>query len=219
MVLLVTGNEDFVIDLPGQPQVNFQHYAGYVKVCIALHKSLVGICGKYKLGNENMEIERQRCYIIFSHENAVESFGGIRVKISSVWEGGLNQCYGYKSGGPFSKSLTTGPPMTIDEIFDVVLPPRSCYARGRDPGPKPPSKAQRIVEEQLKVAKERVKAVEKMNEELVKQIAELKACQDGMEASIYEKLQADMRQHFEGQGWSISSSLPSFMNDIESNRE
>ncbi|KAF3449119.1 hypothetical protein FNV43_RR09844 [Rhamnella rubrinervis] len=101
-VLLVTGNEDFVIDLPGQPQVNFQHYAGYVK-----------------------------------------------------------------------------------------------RARSR---PKTTFKAQRIVEEQLKVAKERAKAVEKMNEELVKQIAELKACQDGMEASIYEKLQADMRQHFEGQG-------------------
>ncbi|KAF3449264.1 hypothetical protein FNV43_RR09992 [Rhamnella rubrinervis] len=27
-----SGNEDLATDLPGQPQVNFQHYAGYVKV-------------------------------------------------------------------------------------------------------------------------------------------------------------------------------------------
>lgn len=27
-----SGNEDLVTDLPGQPQVNFRHYAGYVKV-------------------------------------------------------------------------------------------------------------------------------------------------------------------------------------------
>ncbi|KAF3443387.1 hypothetical protein FNV43_RR13069 [Rhamnella rubrinervis] len=31
-----SGNEDLATDLPGQPQVNFQHYAGYVKVPDAL---------------------------------------------------------------------------------------------------------------------------------------------------------------------------------------
>ncbi|KAF3433873.1 hypothetical protein FNV43_RR24976 [Rhamnella rubrinervis] len=49
------------------------------------------------------------------------------------------------------KADTQGPPMTIDEIVDVVLPPRSGYAHGHGPSPKPPAKAQRIVEEQLKM--------------------------------------------------------------------
>ncbi|KAF3451369.1 hypothetical protein FNV43_RR07464 [Rhamnella rubrinervis] len=52
------------------------------------------------------------------------------------------------------KADTKGPPLTIDEIFDLVLPPRSSYVRGRGPGPKPPSKALRIAKEQLKVAEE-----------------------------------------------------------------
>ncbi|KAF3457795.1 hypothetical protein FNV43_RR02454 [Rhamnella rubrinervis] len=45
------------------------------------------------------------------------------------------------------KAETEGPPMTVDEIFDTVLPPRSGYARGRGPGPKPPSQAQRDAEQ------------------------------------------------------------------------
>ena len=35
------------------------------------------------------------------------------------------------------KALTEGPPMTIDEIFDIVLPQKSGYVRRRGPGPKP----------------------------------------------------------------------------------
>ncbi|KAF3443231.1 hypothetical protein FNV43_RR12913 [Rhamnella rubrinervis] len=79
-----------------------------------------------------------------------------------------------------------GPPMTFYEIIDFLLPPRSSYVRGRGPGPKPPSKAQQVVKEQFKEAEERAKAAEKMNEELHKQMEELKARQTMME--IFEKL-------------------------------
>ncbi|KAF3457069.1 hypothetical protein FNV43_RR01726 [Rhamnella rubrinervis] len=52
-----------------------------------------------------------------------------------------------------------------------------------------------------------------MNEELHKEMEELKARQDGMEVSIFEKLQTKMRQHYEEAGWTTSNSLSSFMND------
>ena len=81
-----------------------------------------------------------------------------------------------------------GPAMIVEEIFDAVLPPKSGYARGRGPGPKPPSNAQRLAEEQRKIAGERANTAEKLNAELVTQITELKARQDEMEASIMEKM-------------------------------
>ncbi|KAF3455592.1 hypothetical protein FNV43_RR00226 [Rhamnella rubrinervis] len=54
-----------------------------------------------------------------------------------------------------------------------------------------------VAEERLKEVEARAKATEKMNEELHKQMEELKARQDGMEASIFDKLRAEMRQHNE----------------------
>ncbi|KAF3455733.1 hypothetical protein FNV43_RR00375 [Rhamnella rubrinervis] len=62
--------------------------------------------------------------------------------------------------------------MMVDEIFDTILPPRLGY----------------IVEQRLKVPEERAKTTEGMNEELLKQVVELKVCQDQMEASLYERL-------------------------------
>ncbi|KAF3456736.1 hypothetical protein FNV43_RR01390 [Rhamnella rubrinervis] len=65
-----------------------------------------------------------------------------------------------------------GPPMTIDKIFDLVLSLRSGKGKGS----------------------------REMNEELHKQMEELKARQDGMEESIFDKLRAEMRQHYEEAG-------------------
>ncbi|KAF3455217.1 hypothetical protein FNV43_RR05665 [Rhamnella rubrinervis] len=117
------------------------------------------------------------------------------------------------------KADIEGPPMTVVEIFDIVLHPKSGYVRGHDPSPKSHSKAHQLAEEQLKEPKERAKATEHMNEDLHKQMEELKAHQDGMEASIFEKLRAEMRQHYEEAGWTTSNSLPSFMNDNVYNRK
>ena len=61
-------------------------------------------------------------------------------------------------------AMTEGPPMTIDEIFDIVLPPKSGYVRGRGPGPKPPSKSNKLAEEQWKEAEERANKAKKLNE-------------------------------------------------------
>ncbi|KAF3436949.1 hypothetical protein FNV43_RR19702 [Rhamnella rubrinervis] len=104
---------------------------------------------------------------------------------------------------PFRKTLNQGPLMMVDEIFDTILPPRLGY----------------IAEQQLKVPKERAKTTEGMNEELLKQVAELNVCQDQMEASLYERLRADIRHHYEDQGWSTSNSLPSFIHDNNINCE
>ncbi|KAF3434759.1 hypothetical protein FNV43_RR21844 [Rhamnella rubrinervis] len=52
-----------------------------------------------------------------------------------------------------------------------------------------------------------------LNTPRLKEVAELKARQDGMEASLHERLRADIKRHYEEQGWSTSSSLPSFMHD------
>ena len=43
-------------------------------------------------------------------------------------------------------------------------------------------------------------------------MVELKPHQDEMEASIYEKLWAEMQQQYQEQRWT-NNSLPSFMND------
>ncbi|KAF3455859.1 hypothetical protein FNV43_RR00501 [Rhamnella rubrinervis] len=56
------------------------------------------------------------------------------------------------------KTNIEGQPMTTDEIFDIVLPPRSGYVRGCGSSPKPPSKAHRVAEKQFKEVEERAKA-------------------------------------------------------------
>ena len=43
--------------------------------------------------------------------------------------------------------------MTIDEIFDIVLPQKSGYARGHGPGPKPLSKAELLRHDKRKLKK------------------------------------------------------------------
>ncbi|KAF3455889.1 hypothetical protein FNV43_RR00531 [Rhamnella rubrinervis] len=93
--------------------------------------------------------------------------------------------------------------MMVDEIFDTILPPRSGYT----------------TEQRLKVAEERAKTTEGMNEELLKQVAKLKVYQDQMETSLYERLRADIRHHYEDQGWSTSNSLPSFIHDNNINHK
>ena len=73
------------------------------------------------------------------------------------------------------KAETEGPAMTVDEICDIVLPNKSGYVQGRGAGPKPHSKAYRLTEERQKVAEERARKAKKLNEDLLKQMAELKA--------------------------------------------
>ncbi|KAF3450515.1 hypothetical protein FNV43_RR06600 [Rhamnella rubrinervis] len=54
--------------------------------------------------------------------------------------GKLVACYNQLSEMK-EKADTEGPPMIVDEIFDIVLPLRSGYIQGRGPGPKLHSKA------------------------------------------------------------------------------
>ena len=103
--------------------------------------------------------------------------------------------------------------MTVDEICDIVFPNKSGYVRGHGARPKPHSKAHRLAEECQKAAEERARKVEKLNEDLLKQMAELKAHQDEMEAMICEKMQAEIRQQYEEQGWTCQNSVPSFLNE------
>ena len=117
------------------------------------------------------------------------------------------------------KAETEGPAMTVDEICDIVLPNKSGYVRGRGAGPKRHLKAYTLAEERQKAAEERATKAEKLNEELLKQISELKACQDDMEASICDKMRAEIRQHYEAQGWTCGNSGPSFMNENVFNGE
>ncbi|KAF3453576.1 hypothetical protein FNV43_RR04016 [Rhamnella rubrinervis] len=65
--------------------------------------------------------------------------------------------------------------MTIDEIFNSVVPPKSGYVQGFGPGPKPMSRALRLSEQRRKEAEDRAKSAEERNEELTKQIEELRA--------------------------------------------
>ena len=73
------------------------------------------------------------------------------------------------------KANTEGPPMTVDEIYDIVLLNKLGYVWGRGAGPKPHSKAYRLAEERQKVVKERARKAKKLNEDLLKQMAKLKA--------------------------------------------
>ena len=50
-------------------------------------------------------------------------------------------------------------------------------------------------------------------------MVKLKARQDEIEASICDKLQAEMREHYKEQGWTCNSSLPPWFNDNVDNGE
>ena len=100
--------------------------------------------------------------------------------------------------------------MIIDEIFDSIVPPKMSYVQGRGSYPKPISTVYKVLEQQQKEAKERAKAVENMNEKLLKQVAELKARQDEFEKSLFDKIRADVQQHFNQAGLNINT-FPSFM--------
>ena len=103
-----------------------------------------------------------------------------------------------------------GNAMTIDEIFDSIVPSKKGYVQGRGSYPKPISTAYKVLEQRQKEAEERAKAAESMNEELLKQVAELKARQDEFEKSLFDKIRADVQQHFNQAGLNINT-FPSFM--------
>ena len=50
-------------------------------------------------------------------------------------------------------------------------------------------------------------------------MVKLKARQDEIEASICDKLQAEIREHYKEQGWTCHNSLPSWLNDNVDNGE
>ncbi|KAF3455878.1 hypothetical protein FNV43_RR00520 [Rhamnella rubrinervis] len=87
--------------------------------------------------------------------------------------------------------------MTIDEIFNSVVPPKSGYMQGFGPGPKPMSRALRFSDQRRKEAEDRARAAEEKNEELTKQIEELRARQDGIEESLFQRIRADVQAHFQ----------------------
>ncbi|KAF3438673.1 hypothetical protein FNV43_RR21437 [Rhamnella rubrinervis] len=63
--------------------------------------------------------------------------------------------------------------MTIDEIFNSVVPPKSGYVQ------------------------DRARAAEEKNEELTKQIEELRARQYGIEESLFQRIRVDVQEHFQ----------------------
>ena len=67
-----------------------------------------------------------------------------------------------------------------------------------------------ILEQRQKEAEEQAKAAENMNDELLKQVAELKARQDEFEKSLFDKIRADVQQHFNQAGLNINT-FPSFI--------
>ena len=89
-----------------------------------------------------------------------------------------------------------GIPMTIDEIFYSVIPPKSGYVQGCGSSPKPMTKAHKLAEQRRQEAETRAQAAEQRNVELTAQIAELKARQDAFEQSILDKIRADVQSHF-----------------------
>ena len=89
------------------------------------------------------------------------------------------------------KNEAEGSPMTMDQIFDSVLPSKAGYVKGLGPGPKAIAKGQKLLMQQKKEAEERARAAEERNVELMKQMAELKARQESFEQSMVEKMRAD----------------------------
>ena len=98
--------------------------------------------------------------------------------------------------------------MSIDEIFDSVGPLKSGYVQGLGPGPKPISR-------ELKLSQQRRKDAEEQNEELKKQIEELRARQDGIEESIFQRIRADVDLHFRQSR--LNMDTPSWMHGETSN--
>ena len=87
--------------------------------------------------------------------------------------------------------------MTINEIFDSVIPPKLGYVQGCGSGPKPMTKAHKLAEQRRQEVETRAKAAEQRNAELTAQIAELKARQDAIERSMLDKIRADVQSHFQ----------------------
>ena len=98
-----------------------------------------------------------------------------------------------------------GIPMTIDEIFDIVILPRSSYVEGSGSGLKPMSKAHKLSEQRRQEAENRAQAAEQRNAELTVQIAELKVRQDAFEQYMLNKIRADVQTHFNLAGININS--------------
>ena len=98
-----------------------------------------------------------------------------------------------------------GIPMTIDEIFDSVIRPKSGYVQGSGSGLKPRSKAHILSEQRRQEAESRLEAAEKRNAELTAQIAELKARQDAFEQTMVEKIRADVQSHFQRAGLNMDT--------------
>ena len=98
-----------------------------------------------------------------------------------------------------------GIPMTIDEIFDSVIRPKSGYVQGSGSGPKPRSKAHILSEQRRQKAESRLEAAEKRNTELTAQIAELKARQDAFEQTMVDKIRADVQSHFQRAGLNMDT--------------
>ncbi len=91
--------------------------------------------------------------------------------------------------------------MTIDEIFDAVVPPRSRYVQGSGPGLKPNSKANAAEKAKRKEAEDRAMAAEKLNDALLEEVAQF-------ERNVIQKLHDEVIRHFEQSG---HVSLPSWM--------
>ena len=98
-----------------------------------------------------------------------------------------------------------GIPMTIDEIFDSVIRPKSGYVQGSGSSPKPRSKAHILSEQRRQEAESRLEAAEKRNAELTAQIAELKARQDAFEQTMVDKIRADVQSHFQRAGLNMDT--------------
>ena len=98
-----------------------------------------------------------------------------------------------------------GIPMTIDEIFDSVIRPKSGYVQGSGSGPKPRSKAHILSEQRRQEAESRLQAAEQRNAELTAQIAKLKARQDAFEQTMVDKIRADVQSHFQRAGLNMDT--------------
>ena len=98
-----------------------------------------------------------------------------------------------------------GIPMTIDEIFDSVIRPKSGYVQGSGSGPKPRSKAHILSEQQRQETESRLQAAEQRNAELTAQLAELKARQDAFEQTMVDKIRADVQSHFQRAGLNMET--------------
>ncbi|KAF3433690.1 hypothetical protein FNV43_RR24793 [Rhamnella rubrinervis] len=113
-------------------------------------------------------------------------YGFVMANISKSMEGGgrdKNQLIETKE-----RCEAEGLDMTIDEIFNSVVPPKSGYVQGFGHGPKPMSRALRLNEQRRKEVEDRAKSAKERNEELTKQIEELRARQDRIEDSLFQRI-------------------------------